>query len=474
MSVKKRPIKILLVVVIIIAIVVGVKLFWRSKKSIDPAATQKSDLTQIFQNTAELKDAVSLMPNFLGYDKPRTYLVLFLNNAEIRPGGGFIGSYAVVKLNKGKLTSFESSGSENLDWAAPEDFKVEPPEALKKYLYLKNWYFRDANWSPDFRESSRAALWFYRFEGGADGSKIDGVIGLTPRIVEELVKITGPVAVDGKVFNTENIIDELQYQVEVGFLKEGTPRAERKELVEKLGRELLKKIANLSPWKWAGIYSMAQEMFKEKQLMIWSSDEAVEAALIKQGWAGEMKQVNGDYLMIVDANMAALKTDPEVERSIYYEVKPAGERLKARVTVAYNHHGQFDWKTTRYRTYTRVYVPLGSELISSNGFVENDKIRSKGKIKSTPAKVGEELGKTVFGGFIAVEPGELGTLILEYYLPEKITQQAASGLYTLFVQKQLGTVAPKLTVDANFGKTVKQDVVHQETDLREDKEFILN
>ncbi|MBI5023072.1 MAG: DUF4012 domain-containing protein [Candidatus Magasanikbacteria bacterium] len=467
---KRKLIKILSIVILVLAIGVAAKLFWQSKKDAGSVA-KNNGLTQILNNTAELKDAVSLMPNFLGYDKPRTYLVLFLNNAEIRPGGGFIGSYAVVKLDKGKLASFESSGSENLDWAAPDDFKVEPPEALKKYLYLKNWYFRDANWSPDFRESSRAALWFYRFEGGADGSKIDGVIGLTPRLVEELVKITGPVTVDGKVFNTENIINELQYQVEVGFLKNGKPRAKRKELVERLGRELLIKIADLSPWKWAGIYSMAQKMFKEKQLIIWSADEAMETALIKQGWAGEMKQVDSDFLMIVDANMAALKTDQEVERSIHYEIIPDGARLKVRVTVLYNHHGEFDWKTTRYRSYTRVYVPLGSELISSNGFIENDKIRSKGKIESVQAKVSEEMGKTVFGGFIAIEPGEKGALTLEYYLPEKITQQATAGLYTLFVQKQLGSIAPKLTVDADFGKNDGLGNIHAKTDLREDKSF---
>ena len=77
----------------------------------------------------------------------------------------------------------------------------------------------------------------------------------------------------------------------------------------------------------------------------------------------------------------------------------------------------------------------------------------------------------MFGGFIAIEPGESGTLVLEYYLPEKIVQQAAAGLYTLFVQKQLGSMAPQLTVNADFGKTVKQSALHQETDLREDRSF---
>lgn len=473
MLLKRKLIKILLVIIVIFAVGITAKFFWQSKNNVAPTGSEKvnSGLARIFQNTAELKDAISLMPIFLGYDKPRTYLTLFLNNAELRPGGGFIGSYALVKIDKGKITLFETSGSENLDWAAPDDFKVEPPEALKKYLYLKNWYFRDANWSPDWPESSRAAAWFYRFEGGKDGSKIDGVIGLTPRVLEEIVKITGPVTVAGKVFNAENVIDELQYQVEVAYLKEGKSRRERKILIGALGRELLKKVADLPPWKWAGIYSIAQELFKQKQMMVWSADEAVEATLVKQGWAGEMKKVDGDYLMVVDANLSALKTDPKVERAIHYEVKQDGARLKTRVTIEYDHRGQFDWKTTRYRSYTRVYVPLGSELISSNGFVENDKIKSKGKIEPRPAQITEELGKTVFGGFIAIEPGEQETLILEYYLPEKIAQQAKAGLYTLFVQKQLGGRASKLTVDADFGKTGGQEPIHQETDLSEDRNF---
>lgn len=425
----------------------------------------------IFQLTREVKEAVSLAPSFLGYDRPKTYLALFLNNAEMRPGGGFIGSYAWLKLDKGRLVGFETSGSENLDWAAPDDFKVEPPLAIKTYLRQPRWFFRDANWSPDFPTSARAALWFYRFEGGRDGAKINGVIALTPTVVEKLVKLTGPLEVGGKVYQPENIIDELQYNVEFGYREEGKERAERKILVGDLGRALLQKLAGLSPWKWKDVYFLVQQMFKERQLMVWSPDEAIQQAFLKEDWAGEVKKTAGDYLLAVDANLGSLKSDPKVEREINYQIRPEGGRLRAKVNVIYNHRGQFDWKTTRYRTYTRVYVPQGSRLIRAEGFIQDDKIKKGEKPLPALPVITEELGKTVFGGFMSIEPGASHLLTLEYYLPDKMVEQAKKGEYNLLVQKQLGASAYPLTLDLDFGKTIerKEDgKFYQKTDLKVD------
>lgn len=433
-----------------------------------------SSVIQLLKTTREIKQTISLIPSLLGYERPKTYLLLFLNNQELRPGGGFIGSYALVKFDKGKLVTFETSGSENLDWAAPEDFKVEPPAPLKDYLRQPHWYFRDSNWSPDFPQSAQKTIWFYRFEGGRDGSKIDGVIGLTTNVLKELIKIIGPVSVGDKVFNAQNVIDELQYQVEFGFKEEGKKRAERKALIGDLGQAILSKIQNSAALKWKDFYLLAGQMFQEKQLMIYSTDASVQSVIEKQNWAGEMKQTAGDYLMAADANLISLKSDPEVERKIAYQLRPEGNRWKARVVISYNHHGESSWKVGRYRTYTRVYVPLGSQLIISEGFVETDWIKKGESIKAKPAMITEELGKTVFGGFLFVEPGQQKFLTLEYYLPDFIASQIKNGLYTLFVQKQLGASAYGLTVDLDFGKKIGpagKEIFHQETDLSIDREF---
>ena len=132
-------------------------------KTQNPLTQSASSLLSRLNAWSEILSAV---PRVMGYLKPQTYLVLFLNNTEIRPGGGFIGSYAVVRINSGRVSILETNGSENLDWDAPDDFNVASPAPLKTYLKQPRWFFRDANWSPDFPTSARYTHWLYRFENG--------------------------------------------------------------------------------------------------------------------------------------------------------------------------------------------------------------------------------------------------------------------------------------------------------------------
>jgi len=415
----------------------------------------------------KIKDSVSLAPALLGYKRPVTYLVLFLNNTEIRPGGGFIGSYALVKADKGKLEILETRGSENLDWEAPSDFKVPPPEPLKLYIKQDKWYFRDSNWSPDFPVSAKTSQRFYRFEGGRDGSKLDGIIGVTPTVIEKLIEITGPLEVGGKKFDSATFTENLEYHVEYGFKDAGEDVAERKAIIGDLAKTLFKKITSLPPWKWQNFLSLFLNLTKEKQIMIYSNDEEIQKIILRSGWAGEVKKTDGDFLMVVDANLASLKTDIAVEKNIDYKIISEGDKLKARVTLTYEHRGSFDWRTTRYRTYTRIYAPIGSKLIMSNGFIDAAK-------KPSEADVELDLGYAVFGGFFSIEPKEKKSVVLEYYLPERIKSLVDNGLYTLFVQKQLGTFGARLTVDADFGKTDgdgKPIIYKKDTDLKIDREF---
>ncbi|MGH7246431.1 MAG: DUF4012 domain-containing protein, partial [Candidatus Levyibacteriota bacterium] len=53
-----------------------------------------------------LTNTIDVYPSVFGFDKKKTYLVLLQNNMELRPGGGFIGSYAVVSVDKGKILPF--------------------------------------------------------------------------------------------------------------------------------------------------------------------------------------------------------------------------------------------------------------------------------------------------------------------------------------------------------------------------------
>lgn len=441
-----------------------------NKKSDQTIEEKKSELT-ILKKAQDLRQAVALMPDLLGYETPKIYLVLFLNNTEIRPGGGFIGSYALVRLDKRQITLFETNGSENLDWSAPASFNIEPPLPIKIYLKQPRWFFRDSNWSPDFPSSAKKAAEFYRLEGGKEGDKIVGVIGITPTVIETLMKYVGPITVSNKTFTIENFTDALEYHVEYGYKESGQEMSDRKIILGDLGREFIKKITALSASQWINLWSDFLKLTSERQIMVFSNDQNVQDLLVKSNWAGEIKKTNGDYLLISDSNLASLKTDPSVKKSISYKLYSEGktEKYRARLEVIYNHQGNFDWKTTRYRTYTRIYVPLGAELIKSEGFIDSEK-------KSVSAEISQEFGKTVFGGFLSVEPQSQKTLVLEYYLPKEIFS-LANHPYTLFVQKALGSLSIPLTIDLDFGKKEgagPTQVFHKKIDLVTDREFKVN
>ena len=65
-----------------------------------------------------------------GFYQPRYYLLLFQNNAEIRPTGGFIGSYALVKIDNGVLEIKKAENVFNL--SGQQSLLLTPPLAIQK------------------------------------------------------------------------------------------------------------------------------------------------------------------------------------------------------------------------------------------------------------------------------------------------------------------------------------------------------
>jgi hypothetical protein len=149
--------------------------------------------------------------------------------------------------------------------------------------------------------------------------------------------------------------------------------------------------------------------------------------------------------MAVDANLAALKTDAVINRSLDYIVQETADGLVAKVKINYANQGGFTWKTTRYRTFTRIYVPKGSQLIKVAGFSDDQE----------SVVSGEELNKTYFGAFIEIEPGKIGGLSFEYKLPYNLYALYKKGEYSLLLQKQPGTKIGQINIDCQFSKAIK-------------------
>ena len=437
---------------------------------------------------APLAPLAEVLPRVAGYPVPRTHLFLLQNYTEIRPSGGFIGSFGIVKVADGDLVSFDTHDVYSLDNPATGRVAVKPPAPLAKYLGVKTWFFRDSNWSPDFRQAAEEAIRAYDREVAAarlNFPPVDSVIGMTPRVAEDLLRLVGPITVSGVTFTPENLVDELEYQVELGFLETGLPPAQRKEIQGELAGELLRRLTSLPVDRWPEILRILGDGLREKRIMIYDRDPSVQERYQAFDWAGRVKETSGDFLMVVDANLASLKTDAVVDRTIGYRIYPdESGALHGVATITYKNNGSFTWKTTRYRTYTRIYAPAGSRFLRGEGAMENDKILDPRRRPGT-YDAEEELGKAVFGAFVSVEPGETRSLTFEYLLPDSIGDGVSGGRYTLLAEKQPGTSGHRLTLDLDFGKRVVRAAPPEDprefgdaryrfvTDLRIDRQFVV-
>jgi hypothetical protein len=449
--------------------------------SIKKIVTPLKEQLPAIQSGLELAiPAAEAIPQIAGYPTRKTYLFLLQNNTELRPTGGFIGTYGILKLINGEIENFKTDNIYNLDTPFHNTLIVEPPWQLQKYLKADKWFMRDSNWSPDFPTAATQAEWFYHKEGGKE-SKIDGVIAVTPTFIESLIKLTGDIKVNGLTFTSDNFIDTLQYQVEQGYYRQGISESERKEIIGVLSSKLLDQVLELPSDRWAELWETFQKDISSKHILMYLKDKSVQQVITGQGWGGSIRSTEGDYFLVVDANMASLKTDPGVLRTINYSVEENdnGDYI-ATLKINYDNQGTFNWKSTRYRTYTRVYVPLGSELLAHSGVMENDKLHGG---RAGEVEVIDEFDKTVFGGFISIEPQEQGELIYTYKLPKAISDQTENDEYNLLAQKQAGTPAYDLIVNLDFAKKIDsftpidkgeqdgQNKVTFPTSLGQDSEF---
>lgn len=208
--------------------------------------------------------------------------------------------------------------------------------------------------------------------------------------------------------------------------------------------------------------------------MAYSRDHDLQRVFDLRGWSGRTKATDGDFLWVVDANLAALKTDGAMDKQVRYHVDltdPLGPKATVTLTYANTANGFSDYRYTRYRSYTRVYVPEGSELISATGAMKDDLHSTGGVFVSGKVDVMKELGKTVYGAFWSVEPGRTQSMSFTYRLPKIVAEKMTAGTYHMTWPKQPGADDTRLTLTASFGKNLKTAVPAEDRRLWGDHEY---
>ncbi|MGE5425989.1 MAG: DUF4012 domain-containing protein [Bacillota bacterium] len=393
---------------------------------------------------------IRLLPAFSGYPNPSHYLIMLQNNDELRPTGGFLGSFVRADIeNFGEITKLDASDVYHLDMPSIGKVAYQPPLPLANYLKVQGWYLRDANWSPDWPQSAKLIKEMYRKEASAAGlnePELDGVFAITPEFVADLIRLTGPITVRGETYSPENMQALLQYNVEVAYKDDDISSWDRKEIINDLISILRDKLTALPISRYSELASTLQSSMKSGDLQMYFSLPGMQTTAASLGADGAVKQVSSDYLMVVDANLAAFKSDAVMEKRISYHLEEK-YRLESTVKLDYSHTGGFDWRTTRYRSYTRVLVPAGAELIAIDGLKKDETDVSSYEDVS--------LGKHVIGFFWSIEPGSSRSLSIRYALPNTLKQSLSDTKgYSVLVQRQPGSRIASLNIALDLKQTI--------------------
>lgn len=432
-------------------------------------------LSLLSADLTEFSELSKTINEILGADYLRRYLFVFQNNNEIRATGGFIGSFALVDIDRGEIKNMEIPGGGSYDLQGALIAKRAAPYALR--LINPLWEMQDANWLPDFPSSAQKIKWFYENSGGPT---VDGVIAVNASFIPAILKIIGPISLPNgeKSLNARNFIIELQKST-----LSAKHSAKPKQILADLAPELLKKLFNADKKSIITIAEALKTGLDQKDIQLYFSNQAIEEKIANYGWAGKMLESSRDYLAVVNSNIGGGKTDAFIEQNVDLISNIANDgTIVNTLTITRKHTGTLtdEFGKISNLSYVRVYVPAGSELLNIDGWSEvpANKFEGpaaewkedewlagiQGKIWIDPksgTQINNEFDKTVFGNWLQVDPGKERQLIIKYQPPYHFAAASKSRLaifsnenhpefYSLLLQKQSGAENTKYNITVNL------------------------
>lgn len=435
------------------------------------------DAANIFVNAQPI---LVNLPKMLGEPTEQRYLVLFQNDKELRSTGGFITAYAQFRFVRGKAILEKADDIYALDATLKRKYPA-PPEISKYLKGVYNLNIRDSNLSPDFKLSMQKFEELYADTTSKE--HIDGIWAMDTHVLVEALRILGPINVYGREFSAE--IDKrcdcpkAVYELEdystrpVNYI-----RTARKDIIGVLLHNILQQALGVSPSKyWGRLFQMLLTEINNKHVLSYFHDPAIQKAAEGFNMAGRImtasesaatlkyQQGNGwDYLHINHSNMGGAKSNMFVSEKITKDTTVnADGTLTTKLTVEYkNPYKGSDCGlesgglclNAPLRNWVRVYVPAGSKLIENKG------TQSPADGKVMPMVSYDSLQKTVFEGFLTVNPMGTSRLDVTYSTPAS----QVDGKYKLLIQRQPGSDDQEFLLKLN-GRDRKKFTLLSDTEI---------
>lgn len=399
-----------------------------------------------------------ILKTLSGYDSNKTkrFLILSQDPLEIRPTGGFAGTYGEITVENGEIVHLKYDDIWKLD-----------KELKKKGIQQIN----QSQWWAHFPRAAEEAMDSYK---KATGINLDGIIAMDPTAMSYILEVIGPVRVEqfNETVDSKNLLDKiLKYSPYVRERISGKPL--HKQFLSETAKEIQKKLFSFNTYTRRN--ELSKQVLKsldEKHMLIYLKDSKFQKTLASHNWAGHLRETSGDYLSVMDYNAGINKVNIFIDREIRYkaDIHEDGKVISSIITkyhyntskTAFKKYGRlYGKKRGVYRNIQSIYLPQNISLLSSKYYDE-------------PLAKSLENGKTVFKSMFTLFPGEKRSFEVKYEIPA-----IQKGEYSLIVQKQPGTPIDKesaylLEAELIFPKKAQIDAYFPLYSKLKNNKFIFN
>lgn len=437
---------------------------------------QKKTLQRLLEIRDYATTFKTIQPNLaslMGKDGPRKYVVLFMNNMELRPGGGFIGSIGVLEFDNLSLTDFRVYDVYSIDGQLK--VHIDPPEAIRAYLNQPHWFLRDSNFSPDFTQNSETALRFLKRSVNWEG--FDGVIGVTFSGVQSLLEAFPNLVIAdyNETVTGDNFFIKAQTYSEKDFF---SGSHNKKNFLQAVLNALQVRIQE-GDYDSLTLAGDIKRSLDEKRVVAWFADASTQQVMKQNFWSGQLSPPQcttiatciADYLLVVDANLGVNKANFFVQRAIHLTTTIEDQRITNNLSLTYkNDSPETSFPGGDYRNYLQVYVPAEVQITQ----VSIDGVKSSySQLVDGPFRV--------IGIWFTVPVGQQRNVTVLYGFTKTIEQNPT---YQLIVQKQIGSInndfiyefipTQRYSVEyTNFPNLVQKDRFVYNTFLEKDRLLLI-
>ncbi len=442
------------------------------------------DMPQLKKYKEQLKDGITAidtgrkilphMDTIFAKGGSKKYLLMFANNMELRPGGGFIGSFGILNTHNYSIGDLRVYDVYDADGQLKAH--IEPPAPIRDYLHQPHWFLRDSAFSPDFYENYKQATFFLQREMSMND--FDGGILITTTAIQNMLEATGDLYVPdfNEVVNRDNFYLKAQLYAEKGFFPGST---QKKRFLSAVMDQLIIRIEDSAGPK---LFQMLEKSLDEKQIVAYFEDSKVENTMNGQYWSGRIISPSCtssntnclvDYLLPYDANLGVNKANFYVSKSVKLAVSldSSGATHNKLIMTVKNDSPSDSFPGGSYKNYMQIALPNNANVkrVTKNGVLVD-----KYDITNTSHQT--------VGFYTEIAPQAMAEITVEYQLSSRLTN--GQGVYQLIVQKQIGSPnydfnvtlsLPKniYVVNQNFSPLVNGNTIEYNTSIKSDKIFYI-